>query len=185
MKGSSSFLKKRTKKLLRNWTEPFRRGRSHIQKFFASFFQKRSPFFLFLLLAAPAFAVSDPKEMLPNPAQEARAEAVGSQLRCLVCQNESIEESQAPLAGELRAIVRQRIVAGDSDKQIIAWMVARYGQFVRLRPPLAWDTLLLYATPFLGLAIGAVAVWFGRGHRELPQPLSEAEQAKLAELSTP
>jgi cytochrome c-type biogenesis protein CcmH len=123
--------------------------------------------------------------MLPDPAQEARAEAVGSQLRCLVCQNESIEESQAPLAGELRAIVRQRIVVGDSDKQIIAWMVARYGQFVRLRPPLAWDTLLLYATPFLGLAIGAVVVWLGRGHRAPPKPLSEAEQAQLAELSTP
>ena len=78
---------------------------------------------LALLAAAPALAVSDPKEMLPDPALEARAEAVGSQLRCLVCQNESIEDSQAPLAHDLRQIVRERVKAGDSDRQIIAWPV--------------------------------------------------------------
>ncbi len=122
--------------------------------------------------AAPAaLADSDPKEMLPDPKQEARAEAVGSQLRCLVCQNESIEDSNADLAKDLRAIVRQRIVAGDSNKQIIDWMVARYGNFVRLRP-------------VLGLLFGGLAAWYGR--RRLispPAPLTAAEQARLRELT--
>ena len=138
-----------------------------------------------LMLAAPAFAINDPREMLPNPAQEARAEEIGSQLRCLVCQNESIEDSGAGLAADLRAIVRQRVAAGDSDKQIMAWMVARYGQFVRLKPPLTLATVLLWFTPVLGLGIGAAAVWFGRKHRAEPAPLSEAERIRLAELSAP
>jgi cytochrome c-type biogenesis protein CcmH len=137
---------------------------------------------LALVIAAPAWALDDPNEMLKNPAQEARAEAIGSQLRCLVCQNESIEDSGADLARDLRAIVRQRVVAGDSDQQIIAWMVARYGQFVRLKPPLTLGTLLLWGTPVLGLVIGAAAAWLGRSHRVPPAPLSEAERAKLAEL---
>ncbi len=134
------------------------------------------------MLCGHAWALDDPKEMLKNPAQEARAEVIGSQLRCLVCQNESIEDSGADLARDLRAIVRQRVVAGDSDQQIIAWMVARYGQFVRLKPPLTLGTLLLWGTPILGLLIGAAAAWLGRGHRVPPAPLSEAERAKLAEL---
>jgi len=135
-----------------------------------------------LLCGGQAWAINDPNEMLRNPAQEARAEAIGSQLRCLVCQNESIEDSGADLARDLRAIVRQRVVAGDSDQQIIAWMVARYGQFVRLKPPLTLGTLLLWGTPVLGLLIGAAAAWLGRSHRAPPAPLSEAERAKLAEL---
>ncbi len=85
-----------------------------------------------MLLALPARAISDPAEMLANPAQEARAEQIGRQLRCLVCQNESIEDSGADLARDLRGIVRQRVAAGDTDSQITAWMVARYGEFVRL-----------------------------------------------------
>jgi len=139
-------------------------------------------FVLVLVIASPAWAINDPKEMLKDPAQEARAEAIGSQLRCLVCQNESIEDSGADLARDLRAIVRQRVAAGDSDQQIIAWMVARYGQFVRLKPPLTLGTLLLWGTPMLGLLIGAAAAWLGRSHRVPPAPLSEAERAKLAEL---
>jgi cytochrome c-type biogenesis protein CcmH len=137
--------------------------------------------------AGSALAVSDPKEMLPDPKQEARAEAIGSQLRCLVCQNESIEESNADLAHDLRAIVRQRVVAGDSDQQVMAWMVARYGNFVRLRPPLTPATFLLYATPLLALLAGAAAAWFGRTRQTSspPLPLTAAEQAKLAELSRP
>jgi cytochrome c-type biogenesis protein CcmH len=139
-------------------------------------------FVLVLVIASPAWAINDPKEMLKDPAQEARAEAIGSQLRCLVCQNESIEDSGADLARDLRAIVRQRVAAGDSDQQIIAWMVARYGQFVRLKPPLTLGTLLLWGTPVLGLLIGAAAAWLGRSYRVPPAPLSEAERAKLAEL---
>jgi cytochrome c-type biogenesis protein CcmH len=137
-------------------------------------------------LASPAFAVSDPAEMLRNPKLEARAEAIGSQLRCLVCQNESIEESQAPLAHDLRQVVRERVVAGDTDQQVIDWVVARYGTFVRLRPPLMASTMLLYATPVLGLLIGGFAAWWGRRRAVQasgPAPLTAGEQARLRELT--
>jgi cytochrome c-type biogenesis protein CcmH len=141
---------------------------------------------LLALLAAPAFAISDPAEMLPDPAQEARAEAIGSQLRCLVCQNESIEDSGADLARDLRSIVRQRVRAGDSDQQVIDWMVGRYGNFVRLRPPLNASTLLLWGSPVLALLAGGAAVLLARRNRPAPPaPLTEAERARLAELSNP
>ncbi len=137
-----------------------------------------------LLLTGPAFAISDPAEMLPNPAQEARAEAVGRQLRCLVCQNESIEDSGADLARDLRKIVRERVAAGDSDAQVIAWMVARYGDFVRLRPPFNAVTALLWLSPVLAVAIGLSLVLLGRRSRPTPAPpLSDAERARLAELT--
>jgi cytochrome c-type biogenesis protein CcmH len=155
-----------------------------------SLVQGQSPwpllFLFFLLLSFPALAVSDPTEMLADPHQEARAEAIGSQLRCLVCQNESIEDSQAPLAHDLRQKVREQVVAGRTNQQVIDWMVARYGTFVRLRPPLMVSTLLLYATPFLGLLVGGLAAWWGRKRAVLttgPAPLSAAEQAKLRELT--
>jgi cytochrome c-type biogenesis protein CcmH len=142
---------------------------------------------LLLACAAPALAISDPAEMLANPAQEARAERIGQQLRCLVCQNESIEDSGADLAKDLRGIVRQRVVAGDSDKQIIAWMVARYGQFVRLRPPFDAVTALLWLSPVLALLAGLGFAWAGRRHSRptIPAPLSEAERRRLAELTRP
>ena len=136
------------------------------------------------LLSGPALALSDPAEMLRDPVQEARAEQVGSQLRCLVCQNESIEDSGAPLARDLRAIVRQRVIAGDGDREIIAWMVARYGDFVRLRPPLDAATLLLWGSPFLALFAGLGAAWLARRRPAAgPEPLSEVEQARLSELT--
>jgi cytochrome c-type biogenesis protein CcmH len=139
---------------------------------------------LALLLCSPAHAVSDPREMLPNPAQEARAEQIGSQLRCLVCQNESIEESNADLARDLRAVVRKQVAAGDSDQQIMAWMVARYGSFVRLKPPLSAGTLLLWGMPVLAVMAGGLAAFLGRRRATVaPAPLSEAEQARLEELS--
>ncbi len=142
---------------------------------------------LFLLAAAPAFAVSNPAEMLPNPAQETRAEAIGHQLRCLVCQNESVEESEADLARDLRRVIRQRVVAGDSDAQVMDWMVARYGDFVRLRPPFKPATLLLWGSPLLAVLAGAGAVWLSR--RRLsgvpPAPLSEAERRQLGKLLEP
>ena len=140
---------------------------------------------LLALSISPAFAVSDPKEMLPDPQQEARAEAIGSQLRCLVCQNESIEDSGADLARDLRAVVRQRVKAGDSDSQITAWMVARYGNFVRLSPPLTWSTALLWGTPVLGLLLGGAAAIIGRGRTVAVQaPLSDAERRRLSELGS-
>jgi cytochrome c-type biogenesis protein CcmH len=140
----------------------------------------------FALSAGVAWAVSDPREMLPNAAQEARAEAIGSQLRCLVCQNESIEDSDASLARDLRAKVREQVKAGRSESDIVAWMVARYGSFVRLKPALTASTLLLYGTPVLALLAGAAAAFFGRSRQgAAPAPLNEREQAKLAELGLP
>jgi cytochrome c-type biogenesis protein CcmH len=95
----------------------------------------------FLCIPA-AWAISDPAEALPNPAAEARAVAIGRGLRCLVCQNESIEDSGADLARDLRAIVRQHVAAGETDRQVTEWVVARYGDFVRLRPPFNATTSL-------------------------------------------
>jgi cytochrome c-type biogenesis protein CcmH len=139
------------------------------------------------LAIVPAWAISDPNEMLPDPRQEARAEAIGRQLRCLVCQNESIEDSQADLARDLRRIVRQQVAAGKTDEQVIGWLVARYGDFVRLRPPFEPATLLLWGSPVLALAVGAGAVVFTRRARRPspPAPLSEAERARLAGLLDP
>jgi len=138
---------------------------------------------LLFLLAGPALAVDDPREMLRDPAQEARAEAIGQQLRCLVCQNESIEDSGADLARDLRKAVRQRVAAGESDQQVVAWMVARYGDFVRLKPPFIAQTLLLWGSPLLALAAAAVAVLATR-HRRVaaPAPLTDEERQRLAEL---
>ncbi|MBV9735601.1 MAG: cytochrome c-type biogenesis protein CcmH [Acidisphaera sp.] len=137
---------------------------------------------LALLLAAPAWAVSDPAETLPNRAQEHRAERIGSQLRCLVCQNESIEDSEADLARDLRRIVRQHVAAGHSDRQVIAWMVSRYGDFVRLRPPFEPLTFLLWFSPVLALGVAAAAVFGGRRGRNPVPPLTDAEWATLATL---
>jgi cytochrome c-type biogenesis protein CcmH len=135
------------------------------------------------LLASPAFAVSDPAELLPDHQQEQRAEAIGHQLRCMVCQNESVEESNADLARDLRRIIRQRIVVGDSDQQVIDWMVARYGNFVRLRPPFNAMTFVLWGAPGLALLAGGVTVWFARRRRPVPPaPLTDAEQRRLADL---
>jgi cytochrome c-type biogenesis protein CcmH len=138
------------------------------------------------LLALPAFAVSDPAELLPDRAQEQRAEALGHQLRCLVCQNESVEESNADLARDLRHIIRQRIVAGDSDQQVIDWMVARYGDFVRLRPPFNAMTLVLWFAPGLALLVGVTAAIVARRRRPAaPRPLTDAERQRLADLLKP
>jgi len=139
---------------------------------------------LALLWSGAAFAISDPAEMLPNPAQEARAENVGRQLRCLVCQNESIEDSNADLARDLRRMVRARIAAGDADNQAIEWVVARYGDFVRLRPPMNATTALLWASPVLAVLAGlGFAVMSRRRVPVTPDPLTEAERSRLADLT--
>jgi cytochrome c-type biogenesis protein CcmH len=136
-----------------------------------------------LFAAAPAHAVSDPGELLPDRQQELRAEAIGQQLRCLVCQNESVEESNADLARDLRHIIRQRVVAGDNDRQVVAWMVARYGDFVRLRPPFNAETFVLWTAPGLALLAGIGAVLVARRRRPgPPEPLNEAEQRRVADL---
>jgi len=142
---------------------------------------------LFLLLAPmAALAVDDPSEMLPNPAQEARAEAIGAQLRCLVCQNESIEDSGADLARDLRHVVRVHVAQGESNRQIIAWMVERYGNFIRLRPPFNAMTLLLWGMPLLALLAGFAAACFAwRARATPPLPLSDSERRRLADLLEP
>jgi len=146
----------------------------------------RTALLLMLLWATPAFAISDPAEMLPNPAQEARAENVGRQLRCLVCQNESIEDSNADLARDLRQIVRSRIAAGEADNQAIEWVVSRYGDFVRLRPPMNAATALLWASPVLAVAAGlGFALLSRRRTLAAPGPLTEAERSRLADLTGP
>jgi cytochrome c-type biogenesis protein CcmH len=145
---------------------------------------------LAITLFAPAasFAV-DPDEMLSNPVLEARARAISRELRCMVCQNESIDESEAPLARDLRLLVRRRIMAGDSDQQIIDFLVSRYGEFILLKPPLSWNTLALWGAPPALLLIGiAMIIVVERRRRAGRRPaaqtpqLSAAEQARLSEI---
>ncbi len=135
---------------------------------------------LLLGLAGTAFAV-DPGEKLPDPALEARARAIAAELRCLVCQNQSIDDSDAPLAKDLRVLLRERLSAGASDAEAKAYIVSRYGDFVLLRPPLKLQTLLLWGAPFIALCLGAFAVWRALAGRAATAvaPLSEEEKAKL------
>ncbi|HTT78953.1 MAG TPA: cytochrome c-type biogenesis protein [Stellaceae bacterium] len=135
-----------------------------------------------LASSLPAVAVL-PSEMLANPVLEARAEHIGSELRCLVCRDESIEESQADLAHDLRLLVRRLLVAGDSNAQVIAYIRSRYGDFVLLKPPFEAGTWLLWGGPPLVLALGALGIarflYRRRGNAE-PPPLSPDEQRRLA-----
>jgi cytochrome c-type biogenesis protein CcmH len=138
-----------------------------------------------LAMSAPAFAVQ-PDEMLADPALEARARALSRQLRCMVCQNQSIDDSDAPLARDLRLLVRERIQAGDSDAQVIAFLVARYGEFVLLKPPFAWNTALLWGAPFGVLAIGALVAFVSLRRRPAESPptiLADEEEQRLRELT--
>ena len=140
---------------------------------------------LSLSLAAPAFALVSPSERLPDPEQEARAREISKELRCLVCQNQSIDDSDAELAGDLRRIVRERIAAGDTDEEVLDFVVARYGEFVLMTPRFKPATWVLWLTPGLVLlGGGAVAVLFLRRKRgETAAPgLTGEEEARLAEL---
>ena len=141
---------------------------------------------LLLLNAWPLFAVES-KEMLADPALEARARNLSKELRCMVCQNQSIDDSEAPLAHDLRVLVRERLKAGDSDAQVVNFLVARYGEFLLLRPPLAWHTAALWGLPPAALLIGVVAiVVIVRRRRNAPIPppanLTAAEESRLSEL---
>jgi cytochrome c-type biogenesis protein CcmH len=144
---------------------------------------------MLVALCAPALAVN-PSEMLADPALEARARAISSELRCLVCQNQNIEDSDADLAHELRVLVRERVKAGDTDQQVKQFVVDRYGEFVLLRPVLAWHTLLLWAAAPVLLLAGAIALVIGIGRRRrrgeagAPDgPLSAEEAAALQRLA--
>ena len=138
---------------------------------------------LLLLLAGPAFAVL-PDERLADPALEARARAISRDLRCVVCQNESIDDSNADLARDIRRLLRERLVAGDSDQQAVAYLVARYGDFVLLRPPVRADTWLLWFGPFALLVLGGggVALALRRRRPAPPPPLTAEEQVRLERL---
>jgi cytochrome c-type biogenesis protein CcmH len=143
----------------------------------------RAALLAILLFTTRAHAIGDPSEALPDARQEARAVAIGQQLRCLVCQNESIEDSGADLARDLRKIVRQQVAAGQTDQQTIDWLVARYGNFVRLSPPLEASTVLLWGSPLLALLGGVGIVWLGRARGVAKAaPLDAAEQARLRTL---
>lgn len=138
---------------------------------------------LLLLAAAPAAAV-EPAEMLKDPALEARARAISREIRCLVCQNENIDDSGAELAADLRRLVRERLLAGDSDRQVRDFLVARYGDFVLLRPPVEPRTWLLWFGPPALLAIAGLAVWRQSRRRTgvSPPPLDAGERQALDRL---
>ena len=138
---------------------------------------------LLLLLTAPALAVQ-PGERLADPALEARARALSRDLRCVVCQNESIDESNATIARDLRLLLRERLAKGDSDAQASEFLVARYGDFVLLRPPMRADTWLLWFGPFAVLILGAGIAVIAQRRRgaAAPAPLSAEEQARVDRL---
>ncbi len=136
-------------------------------------------------LPAPAEAVLRPDELLEDPVLEARARAIGRELRCVVCQNQSIDVSNAELAQDFRRIVRERVLAGESDEEILQYMVDRYGDFVLLKPPINAGTILLWGGPFAVLLIGGgIVAWTLRRRDTGPAAaeLSPEERRRLAEL---
>ena len=126
----------------------------------------------------------EPDEMLSDPGLEQRVRDIGQRLRCLVCQNQSIDDSQADLARDLRILVRQRLKAGDSDQQVIDFVVARYGDFVLLKPPVNKDTLALWFGPAVlaGLGIAGIVFYFEHRPKTNPPPLDAAERERLQSL---
>jgi cytochrome c-type biogenesis protein CcmH len=146
------------------------------------------PILLMLAATMPAHAVQ-PDEMLSDPALEARARELSRELRCMVCQNQSIDDSEAPLARDLRLLVRERLKAGDSDRQVLDFLTARYGDFVLLKPRFGWDTAVLWLGPGVVLLFGVLGLANlvrRRSHRaddpEAAPPLTDDERARLAEL---
>jgi cytochrome c-type biogenesis protein CcmH len=145
-------------------------------------------FALAVMMGSPAAYAVQPDEIMSDPAKEARARNLSRELRCMVCQNQSIDDSEAPLARDLRLLVRERIAAGDSDTQVIDFLVARYGEFVLLKPPLERHTLLLWLLPPFALAGGGLALWMysrrrrGSGTEAAAVTLTPDEEARLAAL---
>jgi cytochrome c-type biogenesis protein CcmH len=141
-----------------------------------------------LSLASFAARAVEPSEMLSDPALEQRARTLSKDLRCMVCQNQSIDDSEAPLAHDLRVLVRERLKAGDSDAQVVDFLVARYGEFILLKPPLSWHTAALWGLPPAVLVIGifAIVVTLRRRQRlrkrDEPANLTAAEEARLSGL---
>ncbi|MGX4772797.1 cytochrome c-type biogenesis protein [Bradyrhizobium guangdongense] len=141
-----------------------------------------------LLLAVPAVHAVQPDEIMSDPAKEARARELSRELRCMVCQNQSIDDSDAPLARDLRLLVRERIAAGDSNSQVLDFLVARYGEFVLLKPRFERQTIMLWLLAPLLLAGGGFALWRqtrrrSRSGADVPAPpLTPDEEARLAAL---
>ncbi len=139
-----------------------------------------------LALAPLAARAVEPDEILPDKRLEARARSISAGLRCMVCQNESIDDSHAPLAKDLRLLVRERLKAGDSDDQIRAYLVRRYGDFILLKPPFKAETAALWGAPIIILLIGAGAIFFVSRRRRLAaetnSALSESENERLTTL---
>lgn len=133
-----------------------------------------------VMMGSPAAYAVQPDEIMPDPAKEARARDLSRELRCMVCQNQSIDDSEAPLARDLRLLVRERIASGDTDAQVIDFLVARYGEFVLLKPRFNLHTLVLWLLPPLALAGGGLALWiYSRRRQEFP----DAEDSALLELT--
>ncbi len=142
---------------------------------------------LFAALLVPSVALAvTPDEMLKDPALEARARDLSGELRCMVCQNQSIDDSEAPLAKDLRLLVRERLTEGDSDQQVLDFLVARYGEFVLLKPTFEWHNLLLWGLPPMALIVGmAGLIVMARRRRAVTTAtpaLSQAEQQRLSTL---
>lgn len=138
---------------------------------------------LVFFVTCQAFSVL-PDEVLQNPALEARARDISAHLRCLVCKNESIDDSAAPLARDLRILVRERLKAGDTDRQVIDFLVARYGEFVLLKPRLNENTVLLWLAPLFIIIVAAGAIlWRINRNKHIKLiPLSDAEKKRLAQI---
>jgi cytochrome c-type biogenesis protein CcmH len=140
---------------------------------------------LLLSLSGTAALAVQPDEVLKDPALEARARALSQELRCMVCQNQSIDDSDAPLARDLRILVRERLSAGDNDGQVIDFLVARYGEFVLLKPRLSWRTALLWLAPFSLALLGAVGILVARRRAvpNVPAPLTTDEERRLEDIA--
>src|SRR5260221_14324849 len=138
------------------------------------------------LLAAQSAIAVQPDEILKDSGLEVRARALSRELRCMVCQNQSIDDSDAPLARDLRVLVRERLTSGDSDSEVVDFLVARYGEFVLLKPRFAWHNALLLLSPAAAIVAGAVAMFAAiRRRRAVPvaaAPLSADEERRLAEV---
>ena len=128
-------------------------------------------------------AAADPADRLPDPAQEARARALFANVRCLVCQNESIDDSQAELAGDLRKLIREQVQAGKTDAEIKAFLVDRYGEFVLMTPSLSPGNLALWAGPFLVVLLGGGLLIARLRNRSVEEPLTPEEAKRLKGLS--
>ena len=137
------------------------------------------------LLSATSLYAVQVDEILPDPGLEARAREISHELRCMVCQNQSIDDSEAPLARDLRLLVRERLKVGDSDTQVVDFMVARYGEFVLLKPRVSWHTAILWGAPLAILIAGLLGIGFSVLRRSSGSPLpevvelSEGERLKL------